>query len=865
MKKNLLFAIVLLLAGTAAAQQLVIGSHDVVRLDEFPQDAFLIEADASSFYRISGGNSTNSDHPLLGNALVTDFQSIYFIKYDNQGVPLKSNYIRGTYNVVYAGSFESGLTIMSRAYDEVDANGQIINGIDGGQVEFIATYDADCQLQKIVDIWALEFNQTANSEAIMDPQDGSVYVYGTAYEPLELRNFGTLAKDLDTPNSYFYLVKYNRDLDLQWVYQVGFDTEQSGTSPSFHKTQVFPGEGGAALITGTYGPDSSPLISGAGLPPYSDSYGTFAVMLDGSGQPQWVLDGLIKDFGYASRIFKGFPMPNGDFVLAGNTNTGYYKLGDVEFSFADASANNQFVFRINPAGNMLWTRQFESQGPVEEGKKKGVSSEVLDDHVFYDAITWKNRLLYLTAPFANPTFSVAGNGMNLTYAEGVYVAALDLKEGTELWGYAVSSNDARIHGFDVDRSGNVSLMGYNDATQALDGITGTAVVPGDFLFHVGLDYNGKPLWYNNAFLRNPPYYDLDGTDLEVLPNGEVFSSMRMTEANDIIIGESFVGEGEYSNTSWLVKLASDVIVGGKVSDSDDNPVYPGYVKAIKSTWWGMYPEIDSALLQDDGSYLFDDLYPGNYTLLAVPDSDLYPNAVCTYTGDRTGWIQSPFYNLVPKFNTTSMNIKLTEVDPLSTGYGSGEMSGSVYYENDLLDALKGTAARPVKKAAVVLLAKSKKSTMAGEVVAFGETDEFGMFRFDYVPDGDYLLHVEVPGLEMLEMHDVTIVGNQIVNGLNYTISEDGIYIGWPTGQSLLENRTLSIYPNPGPGFVLMDLTVPGEYEVRIFTTDGRMILKERFHSAGGARSINISGENDGLYFIKIAGPETDETVKYIKR
>ena len=155
--------------------------------------------------------------------------------------------------------------------------------------------------------------------------------------------------------------------------------------------------------------------------------------------------------------------------------------------------------------------------------------------------------------------------------------------------------------------------------------------------------------------------------------------------------------------------------------------------------------------------------------------------------------------------------------------------------------------------------------MAGEVIAYVESDEFGMFSFSNVPDGNYLLHVEVPGLEMLQIHDISIVGNQIISGLNYTISDDGIYIGWPTGISLLESEELLIYPNPGPGLILMDLPAAGEYKVMIFATDGRKVHQEQFTSAGGARSFNISGENDGMYLINIAGPETDETVKYIKK
>ncbi|MEA3460469.1 MAG: hypothetical protein U9R49_01235, partial [Bacteroidota bacterium] len=125
MKKELLVAIFMLIAGSLAAQQLVLGTHDVVRLNEYPQDAYLIEADASSFYRVSGAFSTSTDHPLLGSALDPDYRSIYFIKYDKEGVPLKSNFIRGTNYAVYAGSFNGGFTIMSGADQEVDANGTI--------------------------------------------------------------------------------------------------------------------------------------------------------------------------------------------------------------------------------------------------------------------------------------------------------------------------------------------------------------------------------------------------------------------------------------------------------------------------------------------------------------------------------------------------------------------------------------------------------------------------------------------------------------------------------------------------------------------------------------------------------------------
>ena len=121
MKKDLFVAVLMLLAGSVAAQHLVLGTHDVVRLGDYPQDAYLIEADANSFYRVSGASYTSSDHPLLSEAVNPDARTIYFINYDKEGVPLKSNYVRGTNNPVYAGSFNGGFTLMADADQEVDA------------------------------------------------------------------------------------------------------------------------------------------------------------------------------------------------------------------------------------------------------------------------------------------------------------------------------------------------------------------------------------------------------------------------------------------------------------------------------------------------------------------------------------------------------------------------------------------------------------------------------------------------------------------------------------------------------------------------------------------------------------------------
>ncbi|TFH20839.1 MAG: T9SS type A sorting domain-containing protein, partial [Bacteroidia bacterium] len=217
----------------------------------------------------------------------------------------------------------------------------------------------------------------------------------------------------------------------------------------------------------------------------------------------------------------------------------------------------------------------------------------------------------------------------------------------------------------------------------------------------------------------------------------------------------------------------------------------------------------------------------------------------------------------PDFNTNTTNILLSEIPKFTSMDGSGELSGFISTEEGTF--LKGTMAQPAKKTGVILLGKAKKSTMAGEVVAYVETDEQGMFVFNYVPDGDYILVVDVAGLEMMGTHEVTIAGNQIVSGLNYTVSNEGIYAGWPSAVSIPENKILNIWPNPGDGRIMMDMPASGDYSVRIYSTDGRLIRTENFRSSGGVTTLDITGEYKGLYILKMEGPETNTTRKYIKK
>ena len=158
-------------------QNLIVGSSDVIGYPASnPNHAFLLEAEHNRFYRLSSSNNNNPVHPFLKD--IQDSNGlIFFIQYDELGEPLVSNHIKGTSYPTKAFSFEGGLQMLGSAYNDIEASGQVIPIGDASYLEFLASYDRNCNLKIIPNIWNLPQSVYPNSDAAQDPRDGSIYLY----------------------------------------------------------------------------------------------------------------------------------------------------------------------------------------------------------------------------------------------------------------------------------------------------------------------------------------------------------------------------------------------------------------------------------------------------------------------------------------------------------------------------------------------------------------------------------------------------------------------------------------------------------------------------------------------------------------
>ncbi len=861
MKKIYLFVFILCWVNMAVAQNLVTVSSDFVGFTEFPTSPYLVQSGPEQFYWISSSSYSFMDHPLL-NEISIDHANVFFIKYDMDGKPLHSKHIRGSSDPLSACAHGGGLLLLTSAFEDVDASGTEIPINNEGEMEVLAWYDGEGQLVRLASLWNLGPDQYVNSKLITSDADGSVYIYGTNKEPLAIRENAVIGEQWT--GGYFYLLKYSSDLIYQWSYTAGFET--AGADNFVGDLAAFPDVSGNVWVSGSYESVGEFKFTDEILEPSSDATALFLVRLTGDGNQEWVLNGGMGGFSSGTYLDKGFPMKNGDMVFTGVTTTGYFQLGEADFSFEGPGRRaNYFAYRMRQDGTMDWSTTYNAAGRSFSEEKKGAKDQMssrFEEDFMFDATSWNNRVLYLAGSYLSDSFEVAGEPLPKKYEQGLFVSAVNMETGEQEWGYGLSSLNSCLNGFDTDASGNVTVMGCTEGGQQFDEIGEDNEFDGKRFFLLGLDFTGKPLWYNNALSRNYDY-SLNGVDLEVLESGAVFSSFYQTQMDNLELGGSTLDSRNYSYASWLISLKADNELGGQVLDATGSPVYPGVVNAYKTSRSGAYPLVSTIALDQEGRYLFAGLYPSRYTLQVVPNRDAYPEFIPTYLGNGERWNVAQFNDFETNTRASFLNIDVTRVPALTPGDGSGAMSGSIVYEEE--GARKSTLARPVRKASVLVVEKTKKSTMNEAVIAYVETDDLGNFQFENVPDGQYDLIVDITGLEMVEVHDVTIESDVVVEGLDYTVGEDGIYTFTGVGIPRTQEQQLRIYPVPGNGMIHLEIPDRGNFRVEVFGADGRMVVNRQWNSTARIRTLDISDHPPGIYLIRLKGPDTFSTARYLKR
>lgn len=270
-----------------------------------------------------------------------------------------------------------------------------------------------------------------------------------------------------------------------------------------------------------------------------------------------------------------------------------------------------------------------------------------------------------------------------------------------------------------------------------------------------------------------------------------------------------------------------------------------------------------------GSYSFNNFYlSGKYVVLSSPDSaTYYPNVVSQYHSSQTVW-DSVVAIAANCGDTLILNVQHKYL-PDNLG-GAGVISGYVY---------KPFGRRPGEP---VIGVDVSIDQVPGGMQAMRTTDTTGYYEFNNIPDGTYILLVNIPGKEMDSTYTVNInssTGNIIDTNKIFFVDSVSIFISdsivIATGfskvfKSVSANNWLSIYPNPTSSSAMLRVETAENDIVRIEILTGTGLLlcsiKEENIKGGNHTWLldkDRMGLSAGVYYVRVSTNENTQTIKVI--
>jgi len=279
-----------------------------------------------------------------------------------------------------------------------------------------------------------------------------------------------------------------------------------------------------------------------------------------------------------------------------------------------------------------------------------------------------------------------------------------------------------------------------------------------------------------------------------------------------------------------------------------------------------------AKLDAFGNYKFDSIPYGEYRFAVRSNTLAYPNNMITYLGDKTDWLQA----------TT---IITTTATPISSGHkihlqyhaapsGSNNITGQLLSNPFIMRSANSMASKPVPSIGIVVK-KNPGSSAARSVV----TDSLGQFDLgSSLEDGSYTLFVDIPGLYMAGTYSFSVLGGQVVNGLDFTAGTDSIH---PFSSAVISVKEISkssndlsmnVYPNPynSNATIEVKLNTASNVVLEVYNMLGEKIqILDNSQKQSGTHKYNFSAKSlnfsSGIYFVKLSAGNSSKVIKIIEQ
>lgn len=274
-----------------------------------------------------------------------------------------------------------------------------------------------------------------------------------------------------------------------------------------------------------------------------------------------------------------------------------------------------------------------------------------------------------------------------------------------------------------------------------------------------------------------------------------------------------------------------------------------------------------------GTISFNGFPHGNYLIKIVPDTLLYPNLLPTYYGDAFQWDSATVINH-SCFGPFTADINMIA---LLGGTGSGSVSGFViedvgfglrYGSNNNHVMVPGGPLKGID----VKLGKNP----GGGIQARTTSGDDGKYEFTNVPNDNYRIYVDIPGLPMDSNYTLTVdATNLVFTDLNYYADSNSVYPILPTAVGLNQHSktsisTFEIYPNPASRKtnLVFSSEKQNHASIKVLDITGKQIMNITLTNLPKGKheyQLNFGNQQlqSGIYFIELINEDGKQIKKLI--
>lgn len=242
----------------------------------------------------------------------------------------------------------------------------------------------------------------------------------------------------------------------------------------------------------------------------------------------------------------------------------------------------------------------------------------------------------------------------------------------------------------------------------------------------------------------------------------------------------------------------------------------------------------------NGTYLADSLQTGMYHVRFTPNPVLYPGVPPLYYTNGDTWATADAIGLPCFLNNGNINS-----DSLNVASGSGVIMGNIVIDTTYLKSI----AVPFENALVKLIDQSN------QVIAFTYSDANGNYQFTAVPTGFYSIKLDVPYIPQVNEHAISLIGNDIIIGADFSILTDGIVAidNLELGVGMETDFNVDMFPNPANEKVVLTNGSSFPFSYELISVSGIVIQSGMI--GVGKTSLDIQHLSEGIYFVKFGEKE----------